>query len=609
MEFIAHHAGTADLLRFDGQEVRVLVRVPERIRFDHAWLRTEPHNEEHLTRLEERFRRDGFVWYDAPLAIDPSSPITLYAFKFVAGRRQIWLSERGIEPAVPERAVQFRFVPGYRPAEWVWGQVFYQIFVDRFRDGDPSNNPRDGAWIYEGRPIVAKRWGELPDHRQGAREFYGGDLDGVTDALPYLAELGVTALYLNPVFASPSSHKYDTTDFGVVDPHFGGDDALARLRAALSARGMRLVLDAVVNHTSERHPWFDRYGEHGGGAYGDGTAQTRAFYTFRDPAQPESYAGWNGVRTLPVLDFAAPGVQRAVYAAEDAILRRWLRPPYAADGWRFDVVHMIGEGDGATNNHQHVRAFRAAVRAERRDAYLLGEFFFEAERWLQGDQLDGAMNYYGFTLPLLAFLAGRDHRDHPASIDAAELDRLLVRARAPLPFPIQLSQLNLLDSHDTPRFLTRVGGDRNRMLLGATALFTYIGVPCVYYGDEVGMEGGADPDCRRAFPWDESEWDRHLLGAYRELARLRTASAALQRGAQRTLHAADDLYAYARVLRDEVVAVVLNRGDATTVTLRLGDYSPVVRYRDAFGDEAWTATDGAVRVAVPAGAARVLVAD
>ena len=608
MDFFAHHAGTADLLRSDGQEVRALVRVPERVRFDHAWLRTEPHNEEHLTPLVESFRRDGFVWYDAPLTIDPSAAVILYAFKFVLGNRQVWLCERGLEGAIPERAVHFRLAPGYRPATWVWRQVFYQIFVDRFRDGEPSNNPAPGAWSYEGQPIVARRWGDPPDMRQGAREFYGGDLQGVVEALDYLADLGVTALYLNPVFASPSSHKYDTVDFGTVDPHFGGDDALVRLRTELADRRMRLVLDAVVNHTSERHPWFDRYGEHGGGAYGDPSSATRDWYTFRDPSDPESYVGWHGVRTLPVLDFAAAGVQREVYDAADAILRRWLRPPFAADGWRFDVVHMIGEGEGAANNHRHVRAFRRAVREERPDAYLLGEFFFEAERWLQGDQLDGAMNYYGFTLPFLAFLAGVDHRGHPVAADAAELDRLLTRARAPLPHALQLSQLNLLDSHDTPRFLTRVGGERARMLLGVTALFTYIGVPCIYYGDEVGMQGGPDPDCRRTFPWDEREWDRTLHGTYRRLARLRSTSAALQRGAQRTLFASGDVYAFARVLRDEVVTVVLNRGADATLALPLADYSPVETYRDAFGDEAWTLQDGRLRVSVPGGTARVIVA-
>lgn len=607
MPISAHHAGTPDLLRLDGGEVRALVRIPEGVAFDRAFLRTEPDNEERLTPLEEHARRDGFAWWGAVLEPDPASSATLYAFKFVLPDRQVWLSERGLEPALPERAAHFRWVPGYRPAEWVWRQVFYQIFVDRFRDGDPTNNPETGDWTYEGRPIVAKAWDELPDRRQGAREFYGGDLQGVVEALDYLEDLGVTALYLNPVFASPSSHKYDTVDFGRVDPHFGGDEALARLRRALDEREMKLVLDAVVNHTSERHPWFDRYDEHGGGAYTHPDAATRSYYSFVDPSEPESYVGWHGVRTLPVLDFGSEGVQRAVYGDQDAILRRWMRPPYRADGWRFDVVHMIGEGAGARENRRHVRAFRSAVRLENPEGYLLGEFFSEATRWLQGDQLDGAMNYFGFTSPILAFLAGVDHRGHPTAIDAGELDRLLVRARAPLPFPIQLSQLNLLDSHDTPRFLTRVGGDLARMELGATALFTYIGVPCVYYGDEVGVEGGADPDCRRTFPWNEDRWNRRLRDTYRHLAGLRARSAALQRGAQRTLLAHGDVYAYARVLRDEVVAVVLNRGAEATVELPLGSFSPVVEYRDARLDDRSKVQEGRVRVTVPAASARVLM--
>lgn len=608
MAFFAHHAGTADLLRSNGQEVRALVRIPDHVRFDEGFLRTEPDNEEVLIPLEERIRRDGFVWYDAPLHPNPAGPVTLYAFKFLVGDRQIWLGERGLEPSFPERAVHFRWVPSYRPATWLWRQIFYQIFVERFRDGDPANNPHDGAWHYAGRPIVAKAWNELPDRRQGAREFYGGDLDGVTEALGYLEDLGATALYLNPIFTSPSSHKYDTTDYEHVDRHFGGDEAYLRLRDATSRRGMKIVLDAVVNHTSERHPWFDRYDEHGGGAYANPDAPTRDYYVFADPSDPETYVGWYGVRTLPVLDFSSENVQRVVYRDDDSILRRWLREPYAADGWRFDVIHMLGEGAGAANNHDHVRAFRRAVREENPEAYLLGEFFFEAERWLQGDQLDGAMNYFGFASPMLAFLADVDFRGHPARADAAELDRLLQRARAPLPFPIQLSQLNLLDSHDTPRFLTRVGGDRARMRLAVTALFTYIGVPCIYYGDEIGMEGGADPDCRRTFDWNEDAWDHELRDLYHMLARLRTGSAALQRGAQRTLFAAGDVYVYARILRDEIVTVILNRGDAARIELRLGDLSPIARYRDALSGESFEVTDRVCAVDTPAWTARILVA-
>ena len=579
-EPFAFHAPLADLEEQGGVYV-VKLRVPQHIKPEAIWVRSEPDNEEFLSPLRQTSREGRWNVWEGPLRLNPSADVTFYAFKMIVNGRQWWLSGGGMTPYFPERDVHFRFNPTYEPARWVWSGVFYQIFPERFFDGDPSNNVQSGEYLYEGKPVVAKSWGELPERSQGPREFYGGDLQGVRQKLPYLQDLGVTALYLNPVFTSPSSHKYDTTDYDYVDPHFGGDEALAALCDALRSRNMRIILDAVVNHTSERHPWFDRHNEnnsenrdeHEAGAYSSEASPTRGFYTFRDAGDPESYVGWYDVRTLPVLDFAHPGVRARVFEDDDAILRRWLRPPYAVDGWRFDVIHMLGEGEGARNNADYVRHFRRTLREENPQAYVLGEHFFEATSWLQGDQEDGAMNYYGFGLPVRAFLAGMDDREHPIQIDAADLEHLLTRALARLPFSIQLSQFNLLGSHDVARFLTAVGGDRALMKLGVTLLFTYIGVPCVYYGDEVGLEGAHDPDCRRTFPWDEAAWDEELLAHYRALIRLRLEHKSLQEGAIQTLYAAGDVYAFGRILGEEVVITAVNRGAELTVDLpvwRLG---------------------------------------
>ena len=574
-----------------------------------AWVRSEPDNEEFLGPLTARGRQGRWFIYEGELRLNPADEVTRYAFKVLPeGAAQVWLSELGRTAYFPERSGHFRYNPTYTPVPWLWSQVFYQIFPERFCDGDPGNNVCDGDYLYEGKPVVAKGWDELPERGQGAREFYGGDLDGIRQKLPYLQALGVTALYLNPVFTSPSSHKYDTVDYIQVDPHFGGNAALERLCAELRERGFRLVLDAVVNHTSERHPWFDRYGEyartHGVGAYGGG--ETRGFYSFASE-DPDSYEGWIGVRTLPVLDFSHPEVRRLVYEDANALLRVWLREPYKIDGWRFDVVHMLGEGTGATNNATYVRAFRKALREENPEALVLGEHFFEATAWLQGDQEDSAMNYYGFTLPVRAFLAGVDHRGHPLRIDAADFDHLLTRARVQLPFEIQLSQLNLLGSHDTARMLTLLEGDAARLKLAVTLLFTYIGVPCVYYGDEVGLLGGGDPDCRRTFPWDEAHWNRELLAHYRALIAFRRERRVLQEGLFRPLYAEGGVYAFARILEDEVVLVVVNRGGEVGLELdlrRLGLEDETLT--SLFDDGMFKVDDGVLRLSVGACESRVL---
>ena len=527
-----------------------------------VFVRSEPDHEERLDHLALVDRRHGWAQWEGWLPLAPHHRVTRYAFVCRLSGAQRWLSQAGLHAYPPPVDLHFRHVAGYQPPRWVWDQVVYQVFPDRFRDGDPSNNVRDGEYLYAGRPVVARAWDEVPDARQGAREFFGGDLDGVRQALPYLVDLGVSTLYLNPIFVSPSSHKYDTVDYTRVDPHLGGDEALARLLDEARSQGFRVVLDAVVNHTSERHPWFDRDGERSAGAYADPTAPDRARYVFDDQGDPDSYRGWLGTRTLPVLDFASSAVQRDIYAGDDAVLRRWLRPPWSIDGWRLDVIHMLGEGPGAERNRRHVRAIRRAIREERSDAYVLGEHFFEATAWLQGDQEDGAMNYYGFQRPMLAFWAGIDQRGEALPLDAAGLEAWLVEARARIPFELALSQLNLLGSHDVPRFRTRVGGDTAAVAAAMHALFGYLGVPCVYYGDEIGLEGGGDPDCRRPFPWDPARWDQALRATVQRLARLRRSAPPLARGDVRTLLAEGDVHAFARVLEGGAVLVVQHRGSA-----------------------------------------------
>jgi alpha-glucosidase len=535
--FDADHAPVAELLDVQGRSLRLRVRT-RGPRPRSAWVRTEPDHEERLTPLELAAGPDARGWLEWCAAVDlaPHGPLTRYAFRFVFDDAQAWLTAAGLHPGDPDPLDHFRHVDGYRPAAWVWDQVVYQIFPDRFRNADPTNDPPDGGWTVDGRPIVRRAWHEHPTRGMGAREFFGGDLDGVRDGLDHVAELGASTLYLNPIFVSPSSHRYDTVDYERVDPHLGGDAAFGRLLAELRRRGMHVVLDAVVNHTSDLHRWFDREGRaRPPGAFADPDSPHRGRYVFRDPTDRESYVGWAGVRSLPVLDFSSEAVQADVYGADDAILRRWLRPPWGIDGWRLDVVHMLGEGAGARRNAAHVRAIRRAIREERADAYVLGEHFADATPWLQGDQEDGAMNYAGFQRPMQAFWAGVDLRGDPERCDAAELERRLTRVRARIPWPIALSQLNLLSSHDIPRFLTRLGGDVEALIAAHHALFGYVGVPCVYYGDEVGLEGGADPDNRRPFPWSPESWHARLHATVRRLAHLRRRHPALALGRYRPL--------------------------------------------------------------------------
>jgi alpha-glucosidase len=550
-------------------------------------------------------RRGRWHVFVAEIARDDGNVVTRYSFKVVYDGTQSWLAADGPHRNPPAEAMQFRINPHDRPPRWVRDQVFYQVFIDRFARGQPPED-RSGEMVYGSRtqPVKQLPWGAPLDPQHAATTFYGGDLAGIESRLDHLQrELGITALYLTPVFTSGSNHKYDCEDFDHVDPHLGGDAALASLCAALRGRGMRVMLDAVLNHTGTNHPWFNRWSQHPTiGAAQSADSPFRNWYAFDAKGEP---LGWNGHASLPILDYRAEGLRQAIYEAPDSVVRRWLRPPYAIDGWRLDAVHMLGEGAGSANNAHYLRAFRVAIKETRADAYVLGEHFAEATRWLQGDQEDGAMNYYGFAQPLRSWLAGTDVAFHPHVMATADFERWIMHAIAGISWDNQLAQMNLLGSHDTPRLLTLLHGDAEKMKLAATLLFTWPGVPCIYYGDEIGMEGTSDPDCRRCFPWDRAAWNLPLYEHFRRLIKLRKTRAEWRDGAFALLGHGEDWFAFARYTADAASIVVANRGDSCDVALDLSKL-PVtfVRWQTADGS-ASRGTGATLELRLPASSAEL----
>ncbi len=548
------HSQTLDGLVFDQEKLTVLLKT-ENIDFDAVYVRSEPDNEEYLTEMQPAGVSGKLRLWRATFTPNKDRDVTHYVFKLVLQDQQFWLDGRGVQKRVPPKEFHFKVNAENQPPEWVQQQVFYQIFPDRFATSKDEQEIRQSYSEHNPEAMV-KSWGDPVGSHQntGSKEFFGGDLKGVEQKLEYLENLGVTALYFNPIFSSPSNHKYDTTDYFTVDPMFGSNQQFAQLCDKIHSKKMKIVLDAVFNHTSVHHPWFDIKME-GDGAYGHPKSKYRSFYFFEDDS--DNYIGWKGIGNLPVLNFDNEQVRDYIYQGEQSVIKYWLKPPYSVDGWRFDVIHMLGEGEGAKNNAHYVEAFRQATKSVNPDAYVLGEHFFEATQWLQGGQEDGAMNYYGFAHPVRAFIAHQDILYDPIKIDALEFKQWLDEARAKIPFANQLSQLNQLDSHDTARFITLVGGDEEKMLIALTLLMTYVGTPCVYYGDEVGLEGGFDPDNRRCFPWQNKEKMR-WLDNYRRLIAVRKQFACLQSGSLQWLHCGEGTLVYARQLEEQVVVVAIN---------------------------------------------------
>ena len=518
-------------------------------------LRTCPDGEEERTEMRRGADDGACQWWEAPLRLH--MPRTAYRFVMQTAEGTWSLNAAGLVRHTPTDHDDFKLLANYAAPAWVRDAVFYQIFPDRFRDGDPASNVRSGEYRAYQRDVVARAWGEPPTKAGGSLEFFGGDLPGITQSLDYLQDLGVNALYLTPIFVSPSNHKYDVVDYAHVDPHFGGDEALIALRQALDARGMRLMLDIVPNHCSAMHPWFLA-------AQADQTAPTAEFFTFRE--WPNDYASWLGVRSLPKLNYRSERLRDLMYAGPEAIVRRWLRPPFRIDGWRIDVANMLARQGETQLGHKIGRGVRRAVKEERPDAYLVGEHFFDASTHVQGDELDASMNYQGFMLPLLRWLAppaaqGERPRlwSDPEPLPTEALAAQWTAFLAAIPWQIALQQFNLLGSHDTPRALS-ILGDGDRLRLAAAVLFTFPGVPNVYYGDEVGLEGRADPDNRRCMPWDPAAWDGRICEWYQRLMALRRQSGALREGGFQLLHASGSTLAYLREARDERLLIVVRRG-------------------------------------------------
>ncbi|PWI35384.1 maltodextrin glucosidase [Vibrio albus] len=554
------HSQTRDGLVVEGQEL-VLTLKTESVHFDKVLVRHEPDNEESLISMIPAGKEGRLKRWTARIPVNDDQPVTHYVFKLVTGQIQWWLDARGVQQYMPGREFHFKHNAEHQPPEWVSEQVFYQIFPERFCNGNPEISVRTGEYKLSAgrRETVAKQWGEEVGGYPGtgSTEFFGGDLAGISNQLDYLQDLGITSLYLNPIFRSPSNHKYDTADYFTVDPHFGTNEEFAELSANIHSRNMKIVLDAVVNHTSTQHQWFDIADTSGKGAYHHPDSAYRDYYFFNGD---KDYIGWKGVSSLPVLNFRNEQVRDHIYRGENSVLRYWLKEPYCIDGWRFDVIHMLGDGKGARNNADYVRAFRQAVKDESAQAYVLGEHFSEASQWLQGEQEDGAMNYYGFAHPARALFAGIDISHDPITLSVPEFTRWLLEARAKVPWQNQLAQLNQLDSHDTHRFLTLVGSDRARMEMASVLLFAYVGTPCLYYGTEVGMEGGQDPDNRRCFPWDtvsSSGW----LPFYKQLISIRKQHPELQKGGFELLNCSEDTLVFGRKLGSGISLMAMSFSD------------------------------------------------
>lgn len=556
-----------------------------------------------------------FDYYETKVQL--TDTMFVYYFRIKSESEELCYHRCGVSEH-PVEYYNFRIMPGFSIPAWAKGAVMYQIFVDRFCNGDPSNDVEDGEYVYIGEPVCkVKDWNEFPE-AMDIRRFHGGDLQGVLDKLDYLEELGVEVIYFNPLFVSPSNHKYDIQDYDYIDPHYGviiedGGEVLpegekdntratkyqkrtgdirnleasnrlfAKLVEEMHTRGMRVILDGVFNHCGSFNKWMDReriyepQPEYEKGAYVSAQSPYRDFFHFfdeREEAWPynKNYDGWWGHDTLPKLNYEdSPTLEEYILN----IGKKWVSPPYNADGWRLDVAADLGY----SNEYNHIfwENFRKAVKSANPQALILAEHYGDPGEWLQGDEWDSVMNYDAFMEPLTWFLTGMEKHSDERRTDlwgnADNFVNTMNHFMASMLTPSLQVAMNELSNHDHSRFLTRTNHIVGRVAqLGSKAAeeginlavmreavavqMTWVGAPTVYYGDEAGVCGFTDPDSRRTYPWGQE--NRELVEFHKEMIRIHKREKPLRTGSLKMLSWSSNVLAYARFQEGEQIIVVLN---------------------------------------------------
>jgi alpha-glucosidase len=586
-----HHDGSARYVSESapalGSTVTVRVRVPNASSAERVYVRTTPDAEPRYVRATVDSADDRETWWIADVGME--NPVVRYRFLLEGGASPSrWLNAAGTFHHDVTDAADFWLTTAAAPPMWLEGAVAYQIFPDRFSRSGASHHWPEWAVHSEWTEPIAEEW------RVSTRQLFGGDLCGITSRLQHLVDLGVDAIYLTPFFPGHSAHRYDASTFDHVDPLLGGDDALIELTAAAHAVGIRVVGDLTTNHTGNTHEWFRT-------AQRDRSSTEAEFYFFDGPGA-DDYVGWYGLKSMPKLDHRAESLASRMLAGADSVTGKWLLPPFDLDGWRIDVANMTGRHGVIDTNHSVASTLRATIAEVRPDAWLVAEHCYDASADLSGDGWHGTMNYSGFTRPVWSWLRAADHEiglmGHPSApplLDGAAMVATMQAYVAAMPWRSTTASMTLLGSHDTARWRT-VAGDGARQLAGVGLLVTYPGVPTVYYGDEIGLQGENSDVGRTPMPWDDTTWDREVLAGYRELIALRRTCAALQRGGLRWVHVGVDTVAYLRESADDTVLVQVSRAAHTPVALSAGALGLGTAHT-LYGRHQLTVVDGNVTLA------------
>lgn len=580
MTLAPHHDGSAlyvsDLAPSLGDVVTVRLRVPQGYGpLAAVRTRSNPDHEPEWTDAVRLGSADGWDWWEAPVTV--RNPRHGYRWLLVHengpdGQQGTveWLNQTGIHRLETLDAEDFALVAYPAPPSWLSDAVMYQVFPDRFARSAQADTHPTPEWA------IAATWDTPVDPVMPGRsqQFYGGDLDGITENLDHLVSLGVNLLYLTPIFPAASNHRYDASSFDRVDPLLGGDEAYVRLIEAAHDLGIRVIGDLTSNHSGDRHEWFQA-------ALGNPGAPEEEFYYFTDDANTE-YVSWLGTPTLPKFNWASDELRRRFIDGPDSVVAKWLKPPYNADGWRIDVANMTGRLGEVDLNAEVRQLLRRTMRDINPDTILLGESTNDAASDLQGDGWHGAMTYPSFTRPLWGWLSEPTGTPHLTAegvektepwffgqpiggiprYTARQFADAVVRFTSGIPWRVRMGNMQPLDTHDTGRFATNAAPGTIPLAVGL--MLTMPGLPVVFAGDEFGLTGADGEASRTPIPWgtETVPTTAERLALYRELIALRHAHPALATGGLRWVHVDDETVVFVRESQDETILVLATRGGA-----------------------------------------------
>ena len=555
LSILPHHDGSELYLSSSspklGQRVTFKFRADSKFPIEEAILRLYHDGEPRFFPMK-RSPVKGEQWWQVKVEIRNLK--TPYRFLIVNGDNYSWLNARGFQSHDVTSTNDFQLLATPAFPNWIRSAVFYQIFPDRFATSGQYQHLKPEKFI-------SRPWDQLPNGRDKSTgvEFFGGDLDGVSQRLDHLKELGINGIYFTPIFPAGSTHRYDSSSFDEVDPLLGGDAALLRLAKKAKSAGIYLMGDLTTNHCGREHSWLQR-------SLKSKKAKEREFF-YWDKSVKHGYEGWWGLASLPKLNYNSKKLREIMYQGKNSIVKKWLKKPYNLAGWRIDVGNMTGRYKGEDINHEVITGVRKALQDSNSQAWLVAENADHFPSDLDGFGWHGTMNYNGFMRPIWGWLSNKAQVEKaffgvPVSIPrftAGEMVSAMKEFSATIPWRNFVSSMLLLDSHDTARFRNVVGTDPMRHIAGIGLLLTYPGVPSIYAGDELGLEGQWGEDGRRTIDWSEQSWDHDFLSEVKKLIKIRRQSHALAQGGLRWILIEDDLLAFERESKREKLLVVVSR--------------------------------------------------